>query len=219
MDPQARKGACDRKAATIKAHIRVSLNEGHDVETASQMVDAMYSSGGIPGLCVKLCEHVVLSSSAIQIKLDRVSTMANVKYSETFIRVWKAYRIGPGKKINFSKSNTPADFQAVSLSPGSLVEAIPAQFCSGKPRRTSSNTSPSEGEEQKSFLLATGSALYPCPEEGCTKSYQRFSSLQYHLDCDKHVRSLEQESMIDKAVRGYAARLEGQFIGVPQFGD
>ena len=60
----------------------------------------------------------------------------------------------------------------------------------------------------------TGSGLYPCPEEGCTKSYQRFFSPQNHLDCGKHVRSLEKESMLDKAVRGYAARLEGQFAGV-----
>ena len=61
----------------------------------------------------------------------------------------------------------------------------------------------------------TDSGLYPCPKEGCTKSYQRFSSLQNHLDCGKHVRSLGQESMIDKAVRGYAAKLEGQFAEVP----
>ena len=71
----------------------------------------------------------------------------------------------------------------------------------------------------QSIPSTTGSGLYPCPEEGCTKSYQRFFSLQNHLDCGKHVRSLEQESMIDKAVRRYAARLEGQFAGVPQFGD
>lgn len=31
-DPQGGRGACDSKAATIKAHIRVHLNEGHDVE-------------------------------------------------------------------------------------------------------------------------------------------------------------------------------------------
>jgi len=43
-DPQGSKGACDRKAATIKAHIKIRLNEGHDVETASEMVDAMQSS-------------------------------------------------------------------------------------------------------------------------------------------------------------------------------
>ena len=35
---------------TIKAHIRVYLNEGHDVETASQMVDALQSSQGVPGV-------------------------------------------------------------------------------------------------------------------------------------------------------------------------
>lgn len=32
-ESQAGKGACDRQAATIKAHIRVHLNEGHDVES------------------------------------------------------------------------------------------------------------------------------------------------------------------------------------------
>ena len=49
-DPQGGKGACDMKAATIKVHIRFYLNEKHDVETAGQMVDAMQSSGGVPGL-------------------------------------------------------------------------------------------------------------------------------------------------------------------------
>ena len=217
-DPQGGKGACDRKAATFKTHIRVHLNEGHDVETASQMVDAMYSSGGVPGLCVKLCDRVVSPSPALQIKLDGVSTMANVEYSDTFIRIWKAHGIGPGKKINFSKLNLPADFQAVSLSPGSLAEAMSAQFCPVKSRRTTSNPSGSKGEVQ-GLPPTTGSALYPSPEEGCTKSYQRFSSLQKYLDCGRSVRRLAQESMIDKAVRGYAARLEGQFADVPQFGD
>ena len=61
--------------------------------------------------------------------------------------------------------------------------------------------------------------LYACPEEGCTKSYQRFSALQKHLDCGQHVRALESETMLDKAVRGYAARLEGQFASVPKFGE
>ena len=108
-DPQGGKGACDRKAATIKAHIKVHLNEGHDVETASQMVDAMQSSGGVPGLCVRLCDRVV-SSPVLQIKLDWVGTIANVEYSDTFIRVWKAYGMGKGKKITFSKLKPPCRF-------------------------------------------------------------------------------------------------------------
>ena len=81
-----------------------------------------------------------------------------------------------------------------------------------------SNPSAPEGNVH-GIPSTSGSGLYPCPEEGCIKSYQRFSSLQNHLDCGRHVRSLEQESMIDKAVRGYAAKLEGQFAGVPQFED
>ena len=44
------------------------------------------------------------------------------------------------------------------------------------------------------------------PEEGCTK----FSGLQRHLDCGNHVRALESELMLDKVVRGYTARPEGQ---------
>ena len=35
--------------------------------------------------------------------------------------------------------------------------------------------------------------------------------MQRHLDCGKHVQALESETMLDKAVRGYAVRLEGQF--------
>ena len=48
---------------------------------------------------------------------------------------------------------------------------------------------------------------------------KRFSALQRHLDYGKHVRAQESETMLDKAVRGYAARLEGQFASVPQFGE
>ncbi|CAH3164539.1 unnamed protein product [Pocillopora meandrina] len=45
-DPQWGKGSCDRKAATIKCHMRRFLNSGHDIETAEQMKSAMVSSGG-----------------------------------------------------------------------------------------------------------------------------------------------------------------------------
>ena len=32
-DPQGGKGSCDRKAATVKAHVRRYINEGHDVSS------------------------------------------------------------------------------------------------------------------------------------------------------------------------------------------
>jgi len=46
-DPQGGKGPCDRKAATIKAHVRRHINKGHDVLTAPDLNEAMLSHGGI----------------------------------------------------------------------------------------------------------------------------------------------------------------------------
>ena len=55
-DPQGGKAAFDRKAATIKSHMRIYLNAGNDIETPEQMKDAILSPGGVSGVNVALCE-------------------------------------------------------------------------------------------------------------------------------------------------------------------
>lgn len=42
-DPQGGKGPCDRLAATCKLHIRVFINEGHDVTNTEEMKKALLS--------------------------------------------------------------------------------------------------------------------------------------------------------------------------------
>ena len=54
-DAQGGKGPCDRKAATIKSHIAVYLNSGHDIETASQMLEAISSFDGVAGVQAMIC--------------------------------------------------------------------------------------------------------------------------------------------------------------------
>ena len=46
-DPQGGKGAADRMAAAAKSHIRMYINEGHDVTNAEQMKAALLSYGGV----------------------------------------------------------------------------------------------------------------------------------------------------------------------------
>ena len=46
-DPQGGKGPCDRKAATIKAHVRCFIDEGHGVLTTEDL-----SNGGVRGVRV-----------------------------------------------------------------------------------------------------------------------------------------------------------------------
>ncbi len=60
------------------------------------------------------------------------------------------------------------------------------------------------GDEQSSI----SSNLFPCPEQGCVKSYQRYSSLEKHLHCGSHHYALEHETLYDKAMKSYAARQE-----------
>lgn len=55
-DPQGGKGACDRKAATIKGHVRRHINEGHDVVTTADFKNAILSHGGVSGVRVALTD-------------------------------------------------------------------------------------------------------------------------------------------------------------------
>ena len=94
-DPQGGKGACDRKAATIKAHVRRYVNEGHDVETASQFKEAMLSSGGVHGVWVAVVDAVVCEKSdEPEVRWDGVSSLNNFQYSNDQITVWRAYNVG-----------------------------------------------------------------------------------------------------------------------------
>ena len=47
-DSQAGKGACDRKAATIKPHMKIFLNSGNNIDSAEEIKNAILSSGGVP---------------------------------------------------------------------------------------------------------------------------------------------------------------------------
>ena len=96
-DPQGGKGACDRKAATIKAHIRRHINEGHDVKNAKDFRDAMLSNGGLNGVRVALVDAGTEGKCVLpQVKLAGVSSLNNFQYSEQGITVWRVFQVGQG---------------------------------------------------------------------------------------------------------------------------
>ena len=217
-DPQGGKGACDRKAASIKAHMRIHLNEGHDIESGEQMVSAMKSAGGVTGLNVTLCDA---SPSAPYGKLDGVSSISNVQYSQSSLRIWKAYNIGPGKtidlrKMGMTKNTTNVRLLAVSDEVSDMFCARPQTKAAPPSKKAASATTSDTGAERAERADDTESQLFCCPEEGCIKSYQRLSSLQHHLDCGKHERLLERQTLLDKAVLEYASQLQGQQTCAPK---
>ena len=84
-DPQGGKGSCDRKAATIKSHMAVYLNSGHDIDTACQMQKATELKG-VSRVKVKLCSP---PSSTIRksVKWEGLNFISNIQYSREGLRV------------------------------------------------------------------------------------------------------------------------------------
>lgn len=87
-DPQGGKGEADRQAATIKGHISIYLNEGHDVNSPAQMKEAIESNGGIPGVSVKYVKIPELSINKPMIKWDGISTLNNFQFHPSGVQAW-----------------------------------------------------------------------------------------------------------------------------------
>ena len=109
-DPQGGKGSCDRKAATVKGHVRRYINEGNDVETAEDFKTAILSHGGLAGVKVVLLDDPQFRYD-IQGKWDGISTLNNFLYdvNGTSVIVWKSYNIGPGRKLLWSSLPSKSD--------------------------------------------------------------------------------------------------------------
>lgn len=210
-DPQGGKGACDRKAATIKSHMQLYLNEGHDIETAAQMKVAIESSGGVPGVVVTLASTPEQQPKKT-VTWDGVSYLNNFQYESDGLRVWKAFDIGPGKLLPWSKFGKPVAGRLIPIEDQEKESSVYDQFVPFKPKKVTDPAKASSldgeddgGNESKDATTA----MFSCPEEGCVMSYQRHSSLEQHLQCGKHKRVLEQETLLDRAMLSYAAELEG----------
>ena len=174
-DPQGGKGACDRKAATIKAHMKLYLNSGRDIETPAQMCEAMLSSNGIPSLSVTLCESVSIPAMPVY-KLDGVSTLYNVEFQKNGMRVWKAYDLGPGRRRT--------EECVLDVMPSVVViQAYPDEFSDVEKRASTRRVKESGKIDEERPIASSDGDMFSCPEEGCTRTFMRHSSmvrLWYH---------------------------------------
>ena len=93
-----RERSINRKAATIKAHVRRFINEGHNVQIAEDLETAMLSAGGLTGIRVALVDSLGIKENPI--KWDGISLINNLQYTGTTITVWRSYNIGSGKTVD-----------------------------------------------------------------------------------------------------------------------
>jgi hypothetical protein len=115
-DPQGGKGACDRKAASVKAHKRSRyINEGHNVVSAEGMRDAILYNLGLSGMRVCLLDLADVKTLE-PMTIDSISLMNNFKYTDTTLTIWRAYNVGEGKSLDLSKfPGSAISFEMFSL--------------------------------------------------------------------------------------------------------
>ena len=186
------------------------------------MVDAIQSSGGVPGVDVSLCNSAQDPAPSLNVKIAGVSLISNIVFNNGSLPVWRAYEIGPGKCIRLKDIGILQFVQIPSLvkcDEGTATTMPNAHFIKVKSRHQPCSDNSQQCSDTKEETVTETSPtvhIFSCPEEGCMKVYQRFSSLQHHLDLGKNECALEHETLLDRAELGYAERLQGHSGSVPQ---
>ena len=58
--------------------------------------------------------------------------------------------------------------------------------------------------------------MFPCPKEGCTRTFQKHSSLEKHFAFSTCIKTVKRETLLDKAkVNSMCCRLEEGSSSVP----
>ncbi|XP_078365981.1 uncharacterized protein LOC144650200 [Oculina patagonica] len=202
-DPQGGKGAADRLAATAKSHIRMYINEGHDVTTAQQMQEALLSHGGIEGVRVFVSHSLDDSLTCVseQPKIVGISKLNNFQFQDGKLCAWRAYDVGRGKLIDVTL-DTDLDYHWLEGSYSTGGFKFVSKKTDHKPKDAEvKEETPTEESDSRS-------AAFPCPQEGCIRVFQHISSLERHLSLEKCAKSLERHSLLDLAKIEYASRLK-----------
>ncbi len=208
-EPQGGKGACDRMAATVKAHISTYLNEGHDIDTAKAFKEAAESHGGIAGVKVFLCKAAEDALPPVR-PIDKISQYSNFEFQENGdICAYKAYKIGEPMVIS-----SPSRISVPSVTVHETNKYQESGFKPVKPRVQKLVEEKVTSTPQQEVVMED-SGVFTCPEEGCIKSFMRMHHLNNHLICGKHVKALDKYTFHDRAKLLYAEKLEAGERDIP----
>ena len=211
-DAQAGKDICDRLIACAKCHMHRYVNEGKNINTASDMKRALDSYGGVKG-----CRASVVSTDTSKQKIFKhswtgITSFNNFEFLNSGIRVWRAYKIGKGKLI---KQKEMKQMSITQDATGIIRhEAFSTPKCDAglwkhnvKQCQSASEDNSNENEE--------ASKGFHCPDVCCVKVFLSSGALERHLDIGKHCYQLQTESTYDTIRRKWASRCTS--VGIPHF--
>ena len=208
-DPQAGKDVCDRMIAAMKSHMRRYVNEGSDVQTASQMKSALDSYGGVKGCYVAVASVNERCQIMSKHAMTGVQSLSNFLFEPSGIRAWKAYGIGAGKffpSSQLEKMGQPQQATDLTILQdfGTPDQAVGRGLRKPPPPATAPQRTEDEDDCVIEGTEDEEGDVFSCPEEGCVKKYLSHRNLQNHLDIGKHYLRLESETSYDSIKRKWA---------------
>lgn len=188
-DPQSGKDVCDRKIASLKAHIKRWVNEKHDVITADDMKTALESYNGVKGCRVAVVEvETKEEKKAEENKIPGISLLNNFAYTKDGIRVWRSYNNGLGAVYSYKD---------LGVTPQQNTNLIVKQDF-GKIKNSSKSTQPPSKKQPD---------IFPCCERACILTFKTMDEAEEHMDTGRHIMSSEYGeygSTFDKAKKRWA---------------
>ena len=188
-ETQSGKGICDRKIASMKSHVRIYVNEKHDVVFAEDLKAALESSGGIKGCRVSVVEVNGLKETGV-VKWEGVSFYSSFRYEEKGIRAWRAFGVGEGRLFAYED----------------LVKEEQRETCLRVIQPFSCKTTLGSASFK---CKANGQNLFACEEAGCVKVFVTVAEVQSHMDTGEHLRIAECESTYDIIRTKWAEKVTG----------
>lgn len=194
------KDICDRHISPMKGRIRQYVNEGHDVESASDMKKALQSHDGVKSCRIAVVEIDTAKQSLHHHSWTGIQAMSNFEFSETGIRMWKAYSIGPGKLVRYNRliknGEKQNDTHLKVIEPFAVPRLSSGSMGSARKAITSRDSGSHETDDSEAFT---------CPQAGCVEHFVTNTELDKHLDIGKHCYQKQEDSTFDTIKRKWAA--------------
>ena len=173
------------------------------------MQSAIQSNGGIRGVATVLCGSLTIPDPKPFPKWDGVSFINDIQMNTEGMRVWRAYGVGDGKEVQHSNFALKENIELPSLVKFTDVPRDNLIFCNVIPRKQQTvKEKIGENSNNEEASDTDEDTLFTCPEDGCVRTFQRFSSLQKHQDVGRHSYVLERETFLGKAMKRNARNLE-----------
>ena len=179
-----------------------------------QLKEAIDSYGGVKGCCAAVCELDQAKQVLTPVKWAGITQLNNFQYECGSIKVWRTFHVGVGSRKNAPPMESMQQVTGIKvLKPFCAPDTTKGML--KKPASRLRNP-PSAKDVRERNCEETASALFSCPEEGCTKVYRSNHYLINHLDFGKHQYKLHRETQCDHIRRQSAAKCSSLKAKIPE---